>query len=212
MKDYMIQIKICGITRLKDALQAVKLGVNALGFILADSPRRVYLQDVRRITAFLPPFISRVAVVVNPADIELEEIVKSRLFDYIQFHGTEDPQIITHTPLKTIKAISIADRSDLEKISKYSDSNYYLFDTKINNQSGGTGKTFNWQLLNNISINKPFILAGGLGPDNIISALKTVKPAAVDLNSRIEKYAGIKDHNLLAETILKIKKIELGGE
>lgn len=205
----MIQIKVCGITRIEDALYAVKLGVNALGFILADSPRQIGLGDIKKISSFLPPFVSRVAVVVDPSSKELKEIVDSKLFDYIQFHGTEKPQIIKSMPLKSIKAVSIAEKDDLKNIDKYRDADYFLFDTRIDDQIGGTGKTFNWDLLKKVAHIRPFILAGGLGPHNIIQAIEIAKPAAVDINSRVEKNPGLKDYKLLRETILKIRSVDL---
>jgi len=204
----MISIKVCGMTRREDIISAVKLGVNALGFILTSSPRRVSLDDARRLTLGLPPFIVRVAVVVNPDQNELDRIIKSRIFDYIQFHGDEDPEVINKIPLKTIKAISVSEAGDLEKVKEYSDVDYILFDTKTGKQIGGTGEVFDWELLKDISIKKPFILAGGLGPDNIISAINVIRPAGVDINSRIERSPGIKDPGLLKETILKIRGME----
>jgi len=204
----MISIKVCGMTRQEDILFAVKLGVNALGFILTKSPRQISLDDAKRLTLNLPPFIARVAVVVNPDQNELDRIIKSRVFDYIQFHGDEDPGVIKKVPLKTIKAISVSEARDLEKVEEYRDVDYILFDTKTGKQKGGTGEVFDWELLKDISIKKPFILAGGLGPDNIISAINVIRPAGVDINSRVERSPGIKDPGLLKETILKIRGME----
>jgi phosphoribosylanthranilate isomerase len=202
----MISIKLCGMTRREDIIFAAKLGVNALGFILAKSPRQVSIDDAKAISSGLPPFIAKVGVVVNPDHNELERIIKSRVFDYIQFHGDEDPELIKDIPLKSIKAISISEAKDLEKLERYRDVDYILFDTKLGKQKGGTGEVFNWDFLRDISYERPFILAGGLGPDNIISAITTVRPAAVDINSRVEKSPGIKDPVLLKDTILKIRR------
>jgi phosphoribosylanthranilate isomerase len=204
----MISIKVCGMTRQEDIISTVKLGVNALGFILTKSPRQISLDDAKRLTLNLPPFIARVAVVVNPDQNELDRIIKSRVFDYIQFHGDEDPGVIKKVPLKTIKAISVSEARDLEKVEEYRDVDYILFDTKAGKKKGGTGEVFNWELLRDISIKRPFILAGGLGPDNIISAINVIRPAGVDINSRVERSPGIKDPGLLKETILKIRGME----
>lgn len=194
-------IKICGMTRREDIEFAIRLKVNALGFILAESPRKVSLEDVRFLIEGLPPFLSRVAVVVNPAAGELERIITSRLFDYIQIHGDVDPELLKGLPVKTIKAVSIAGEGDLEELGRYAEADYFLFDTKAGTMMGGTGKSFDWGLLDNLKLNKPFILAGGLGPDNIKAALAMTRAAAVDLNSKVESSPGVKDHRLLLETV-----------
>ena len=194
-------IKICGMTRREDIEFAIRLKVNALGFILAESPRKVSLEDARFLIEGLPPFLSRVAVVVNPAAGELERIITSRLFDYIQIHGDVDPELLKGLPVKTIKAVSIAGEGDLEELGRYAEADYFLFDTKAGTMMGGTGKSFDWGLLDNLKLDKPFILAGGLGPDNIKAALAMTRAAAVDLNSKVESSPGVKDHSLLLETV-----------
>lgn len=201
------RIKICGMTRKEDVDYAASLGVDALGFILAESPRKIEVADAVELSADLPPFINRVAVVVNPNRELLDKIVESGVFDYIQFHGNEEVNMIQSVPLKTIKAISISDSSDLKEIEKYSPyADFLLFDTKIGEQTGGTGKAFDWSLLAEFNLKKKFILAGGLGPKNIELALETLDPPAVDINSRIEISPGIKEHKLMEEVVSKIFK------
>lgn len=200
-------IKLCGMTRREDVVFAVNMGVDGLGFILAESPRQVNLNTVRELTYKLPPFINRIAVVVNPEAEAVAEIEKSGLFDYIQFHGSEEPELLADTVLKSIKAISIAGKEDLAAVKKYKEyADYFLFDTKIGNQSGGTGESFDWTLISNLKI--PYILAGGLGADNIEAALKKLNPEAVDINSQVENEPGKKNHLLIKKTIKKIKKFK----
>ncbi|MGM0500636.1 MAG: phosphoribosylanthranilate isomerase, partial [Bacillota bacterium] len=204
MLENRTMIKLCGMTSRKDVVFAVNMGVDALGFILAESPRQVNLNTVRKLTDKLPPFIARVAVVVNPEPEEVAEIEKSGLFDYIQFHGSEQPKMLKGTNLKIIKAISIAGEKDLEAVEKYKGiADYLLFDTKIGSQIGGTGESFDWSLITKLEI--PYILAGGLGADNIEKALKKLKPAAVDINSKVENAPGEKNHHLVKKTVEKIK-------
>ena len=206
------KIKICGMTRREDIEISVSLGVDALGFILAESPRQVTLTQVRELTASLPPFIARVAVVVNPGQSRLEEIIASRIFTAIQFHGSEDPSIFRDIPIQTIKAISISDQSDLKAVTKYQgQADYLLFDTKVGSQTGGTGQSFNWDLLKTKELNQNYILAGGLGPANIKAALARLQPAAVDLNSRLETAPGRKDPELIRETVDIIKTYNAGN-
>ncbi len=208
----MIRIKVCGITNVEDAINISEAGVDALGFILAESPRKIELPKVVEISKKLPPFVSRVAVVANPTIEEIEKIEKSKVFDYVQFHGSEDVDLIKKCKLKTIKAIKIENESSLEEMSKYSNFvDYFLFDTRIGQKIGGTGQTFDWEILKKVDIKKPFILAGGLGLENVVEAIKTIKPNAVDLNSKVELYPGKKDIRSIKETIEKVKNLETNG-
>ncbi|MFA6842707.1 MAG: phosphoribosylanthranilate isomerase, partial [Defluviitoga tunisiensis] len=185
------------------------LNIHALGFILSESPRKVELSEVAKISKLLPPFVSRVAVVVDITLNELEEIQNSKLFDYIQFHGSEDISLIKKCNLKTIKAIKIENEKSLSDIALYQNFvDYILFDTKIENKIGGTGKAFEWNILKKANITKPYILAGGIGPENVSQAIATLKPAAIDLNSKVEKSPGKKDINLIKQTLEIIKNTE----
>lgn len=202
-------IKVCGMTCREDVDYAVELGVDALGFILAESTRKVELKTVKELSSNLPPFIDIIAVVVNPEAEKIENIIESGLFNYIQLHGSEDSEMIKKLPLKTIKAISIEKAEDLKEIEKYKDAaDYLLFDTKLGSQTGGTGQSFDWSLLKDTDYKKNYILAGGLGADNIELALSRLGPAAVDINSKIESSPGKKDHQLLKETVEIIKAFE----
>src|SRR5690554_2365614 len=145
---------------------------------------------------------------VNPVCGELKEVVDSGLFSYIQFHGEEKPEILKGLTVKSIKAFSIEGGRDLNHIGDYPEVDYYLFDARTGQKRGGTGSSFDWDLLKGCSIDKPFILAGGLGPDNIVNALCKLRPAAVDLNSRVESEPGIKEHRFLRDTVMKIRRFE----
>ncbi|HPI97383.1 MAG TPA: phosphoribosylanthranilate isomerase [Synergistales bacterium] len=205
----MTGIKICGLTRREDVDASVEFGVDALGFILAESPRRVSLEQVADLTRGLPPFISTVAVVVDPEKDMLKRIVASGLFSHIQFHGKEDPALLVGLVLKTIKTFSIATEADLKDIDNYKGTDYFLFDTRIGRSLGGTGKTFNWELLKKIRPEKPFILAGGLGPENVTEAIRICRPSAIDLNSRLEREPGRKDRELIREAVLRVRESDL---
>jgi len=201
-------IKVCGLTRREDVNAAVEFGVNALGFILAESPRRVSLEQVGELTLGLPPFVSTVAVVVNPEKSMVDRIADSGLFSHIQFHGKEDPAVLLGLDLKTIKTFSIAAEADLHDMEYYQGADYFLFDTRMGRSCGGTGKTFNWDLLKKIRPQKPFILAGGLGPENVTEAIRICRPSAIDLNSRLEREPGKKDRELIREAVLRVRESE----
>ena len=205
----MIQIKICGLQQKTDIEKTISCGGNSLGFILAPSPRNVSLKKATNLTKNLPPFVSTTAVVVNPSPGRLQEIIGTRSFDYIQFHGKEPPELLKRARkqnIRVIKGIPVANKIDTDELKKYQKvADFFLFDTSINEKSGGTGKTFDWSLLEKIEIDRPFILAGGLGPKNIEKALNNVNPRAVDINSKIEKKPGKKDHRLMDELFMKIE-------
>ncbi|MFW5971982.1 MAG: phosphoribosylanthranilate isomerase [Bacillota bacterium] len=208
-----MRIKVCGLTRRKDVELCCRLGIDALGFIFADSPRQVSLEKVEELTSGIPPFVSKVAVVMNPEEEQLEGIIESGLFDYIQFHGEEDPDMIAEIPLFTLKAISVGQNAVVDKlqssIEKYEEADFYLFDSKVGKQKGGTGKSFNWDIFNKLNIRKPFILAGGIGPDNLEEAVNKLDMVGLDINSKIEVEPGIKDHDLLMKTINFLRKINM---
>ena len=200
-----MRIKICGLTKREDVELCLSLGIDALGFIFAESPRQICLEKAAVLLEGIPPFISRVAVVQNPGEKLLKDILSTGLFDYIQFHGNESPDIVEKCPLKTIKTVCIEagqSISSIEKsMAKYPGVGYFLFDTRIGNEKGGTGESFDWGIFQYLKIDKPFILAGGLGPDNVGEALEVIEMAALDINSRIEKKPGVKDENLLRKTL-----------
>jgi phosphoribosylanthranilate isomerase len=206
----MVKVKICGITNYEDALFAVESGADALGFIFADSPRRILPETARNIIRRLPPFIESVGVFVNEVPEGITEIVSLCGIDLIQLHGKENPDICAQFMPRVIKAIAVKDDSVLRDIPSYRGSvKGLLLDTYSEKTAGGTGKVFNWDLAIKIKdMGMPIILAGGIGPSNIVEAVSKVKPYAVDLNSGVEERPGKKSHALIKELFEKIRKIE----
>lgn len=189
-----VRVKLCGLTRRQDAEDAVALGVDALGFILAPSKRRVSLEQAAELAAGLPPFVARVGVVVDPEADELRRIADSGVFDWLQFCGDEAPELLARVPVRRIKAVGIAAPKDVDKASRYDTAaDALLFDTKKDGRTGGTGTAFDWSCLLRRTSLRPFILAGGLSPENLADALARVAPFAVDLNSGVEHEPGVKD-------------------
>lgn len=204
----MVKVKICGITNLKDALTAAKLGAAFLGLVFyKKSPRYVTPQKAKRIIARLPEDINCVGVFVNEKEVNVKKIAEYCGFKTLQFHGDESPEYCRKFKnFKIIKAFRIKDKDSLKNIGKFKVS-AYLFDTFVDTKFGGTGKKFNWDLLKNISkIKKPVILSGGLNPDNIQQAIKKVSPFAVDVSSGVEVCPGKKSPKLLKELFKKIYK------
>jgi len=202
----MIRIKVCGITNERDALWAVKLGVNALGFIFAESPRRVCPGVVKKIISLLPPFISRVGVFVNEDKEKVREIAQTCSLTSLQFHGEESPSYCQEFKWKVIKSFRVKDEEILKEIPQYK-VDAYLLDTYSVNKYGGTGKTFNWEIAQKVKkLGVPIILSGGLNPDNIVRAIIEVKPYAVDVSSGVEKERGKKDYQKLKDFVRKVRR------
>ncbi len=211
----MTKIKICGITNVQDALWAVNLGVDFIGLnFYKKSPRRVSLDTAENIINQIPNFIKVVGVFVDEDLRNIEKIVNKYRLDIVQFHGNETPQYCSdaHFPgpeVRIIKAFRIKDNDYIKEIIGYSDfADYYLLDTYVSGQAGGTGKTFNWDLaIQSKVLGKPIFLSGGLTPENVKDAILKVKPFAVDVASGVERTLRRKDYQKMKEFIQRVKEI-----
>ena len=169
-----IRIKICGMTRLADALCAVDAGVDALGFIFYQkSPRAIQPQAAREIIKQLPPFVDAVGVFVDEELQRVAEIVQECGLGYVQLHGSESPAYCRElaalvAPCQILKAIRVGEQTTAEDVALYHDCvRGYLLDTYQKNNVGGTGQTFDWAIIDRLQLKKTFLLAGGLDIDNI---------------------------------------------
>ncbi|MDI6892062.1 MAG: phosphoribosylanthranilate isomerase [Actinomycetota bacterium] len=207
----MVKVKICGITNIEDALLAVKLGADALGFVLADSPRRADPKMVREGSLLLPPFISRVGVFVDEDEAEVKKLASFCGLDTLQFHGAESPYYCKDFEQKVIKALRVGDFSDLRALSEYPAVGgvaAFLLDTFVEGKPGGTGETFDWAIAKEAKkFGKPIILSGGLDPDNVAQAIREVNPYAVDVSSGVESELGKKDMEKMKEFIKRAKSV-----
>jgi len=202
-----VRIKICGITNLEDAAAAVQAGADALGFVFSDSsPRHVGVSQAANIIRELPPLVSKVGVFVDsPADF-IESAARESGLDTLQFHGDEPPEFCRLFSLKTIKAFRVRDAASLAEITTFHTS-AWLLDSFVPGLRGGSGACFNWDLARDSkSHGRPIILAGGLTPDNIASAIAHVRPYGVDVSSGVELKPGIKDHAKLKAFIEKARE------
>ncbi|MBI5150610.1 MAG: phosphoribosylanthranilate isomerase [Candidatus Omnitrophica bacterium] len=192
------RIKICGITSIEDARMAVNAGASALGFIFhKKSPRYVSPSKVRTITESLPPFVTPVGVFLNHSEHAVRDICRLARVSTVQFHGEESPGYCkSFNHFKIIKAFRVSDIFNFKSVLQYK-VDAYLFDTFQEDAAGGTGKTFNWELLKNYQFDKPVILSGGLNPENVRQAIETVQPYAVDVSSGVEKSPGVKGYHLV---------------
>ncbi|WP_017906546.1 phosphoribosylanthranilate isomerase [Pseudomonas asplenii] len=189
-----VRSKICGITRIEDALAAVEAGADAIGFVFyAKSPRAVTFQQARAIIAALPPFVTTVGLFVNASRCELGEILDAVPLDLLQFHGDETSAQCEGFNRPYIKALRIKAGDDIAAACQaYPGASGILLDTYVEGVPGGTGEAFDWSLVPQ-GLNKPIILAGGLTADNVAQAIAQVRPYAVDTSGGVEQSKGIKD-------------------
>jgi len=200
----MVRIKLCGITRLEDALRAVDLGIDVLGFnFVGASPRRIEARQAEEIAARLPAFVLRVGVFANEPHASLCDKARMARIHCVQFHGEEQPDECANSPLPWYKAHRPAPGFDLQELQLY-DPVTSLLDTYQEDRRGGTGMAGNWDLARQASAGRRIILAGGLTPDNISMAIQTVRPYAVDVNSGVESSPGRKDHDRLARFVARV--------
>jgi phosphoribosylanthranilate isomerase len=201
------RVKMCGTTRLEDALAAVRYGVDALGFIFyAKSPRYISPADAAEIIKQLPPLIDRVGVFVNAPKEDVIAAAAAGL-SLLQLHGNESVEycldIRRRLPFcSIIKAFRVGEESRREDFTPYNEcADAFLLDTYVQGAKGGTGKVFDWSIIERLKLQRPVFLAGGLSSENVVSAIREVQPFAVDINSGVESQPGIKDHARLAELL-----------
>lgn len=206
----IVRVKVCGITRPQDADLAARMGADAIGLIFCESPRRVSLEQAREIVAALPPFVTPVGVFLDAAETEVLETARELGLGAVQLHGSEPPETVGRLSqfVKVIKAFRVQDAQSLEACTAYSGASAFLFDTYVKGKAGGTGQVFDWSLLADVPALQatPWILAGGLRPDNVGRALEMCRPYGVDVSSGVEKEPGVKDPDLLWQFISKVRQ------
>ncbi|MBA2651819.1 MAG: phosphoribosylanthranilate isomerase [Tatlockia sp.] len=190
-----VRIKFCGMTREEDIAYATALGVDAIGLIFApESSRSISLSQAKKLLQNRPPFVDLVAVLVNPNPALVEDIINELGITLLQFHGDESAEFCNQFAKPYIKALHVHSTARFyEDSAKYQQASALLLDTPSAKSRGGTGKTFDWELIPN-NFDKPLILAGGLDATNVNSAVELCSPYAVDVCSGVEVSPGIKDH------------------
>jgi phosphoribosylanthranilate isomerase len=190
----MTRIKICGIRRRSDALLAVELGANALGFVFwSRSPRAIMADEVREITEGLPPFVSTVGVFVNQRKDEVMATAARARLTTIQLHGDEDAATYAGFERGVIKALPVGRDFNMSAVEDVPRDVTVLLDAHDRVRRGGTGRPFEWTVAAAAARLRPVILSGGLTPDNVRQAVETVQPYAVDVSSGVESTPGVKD-------------------
>jgi len=203
----MTWIKICGVTNIDDALEAASMGVDALGFIFAPSPRRINELTARDIIRHLPLAIWKVGVFVNEELRKMLRIAEDCGLDALQLHGKESPEYCRQIPLPVIKAISVKDVESLKEMERYPFDSI-LLDAAATDRAGGSGKTFCWEMALESRKKRNFILSGGLNPMNVYSAVQKLRPIGVDVCSGVEKVLGKKDPLKMIEFVKEVRKAD----
>jgi phosphoribosylanthranilate isomerase len=206
----MTRAKICGITRVEDGLAAARAGADAIGLVFHDrSPRHVEGTQAAAIVAALPPFVTSVALFVNPAASEVETVLRRVRPDILQFHGEETPEFCGSFAVPYLKAARVRPGIDLLQFAAlYADARGLLLDAWSEDAQGGTGECFDWALIPR-GLPRPVILAGGLTPANVAQAIHAVRPWAVDVSSGVEAGKGIKDAAKIAAFMKEIRHADV---
>lgn len=201
------RVKICGFTRVEDALAAARLGVDAIGLVFySQSPRSVSIAKAAAITRALPAFVSVVGLFVDAEPDWVRDVLAEVNIDCLQFHGDESPEDCRLYAKPYIKAIRMQPGVDLDDIqTQYADAAGLLLDAYHPGVQGGTGSGFDWALISG-KLSIPLILAGGLSPENAVLAVQQVRPYALDVSSGVEAGKGIKDAEKMAAFIRKINQ------
>ena len=203
-----VRIKICGLTRPEDARCASGLGVDAIGLnFYPPSPRFLSVPAARAVRASIPAFVTSVAVFVNPGADEVRRVIGEVGVDMLQFHGTEPSGFCEGFGLPYLKAVGMREGVDLTAAAReHPAAAGLLLDVHDTERWGGTGRTFDWSAAHG-RIDRPFVLAGGLRPENVEEAIRRVRPFAVDVCGGVESAGGIKDEAMLAAFVESVERV-----
>jgi phosphoribosylanthranilate isomerase len=215
------RVKICGITRLQDALAAVDAGADAIGLVFyAKSPRAVSMVQANAILRELPPFVTTVGLFVNASQADVDATLQTVPLDLLQFHGDESEAFCSSFSRPYIKALRVKppiEKLTMEKLTgdmhsalatvSYKTARGLLLDAWDEKLYGGTGQTFDWHAVEQIADNARIILAGGLTPANVADAIRIAKPWGVDVSSGVEEAPGIKSSPLIKAFISEVNRV-----
>ncbi len=206
-----MKVKLCGFTEEKSVEAAVAAQCNFLGFVFYDkSVRNISVQKAVQLSKLIPKTIAKVAVVVDSDFDFLQQIAQKFSPEFFQFHGNESPEFLIETrkkfpQIKIIKAFKISEREDLDATKNFEKhADFFLFDSKISGEMGGSGKQFDWKVLQNFNSKKDWFLSGGINIDNIEEAIAKSGAKMIDVSSGIEKIRGEKSPELIAAFMQKI--------
>ncbi len=202
-----VKIKICGLTRAEDVQAAVKAGADAIGFVFTASPRCISIDKAIELSDYVPGGVLRVGLFLNQHRSEIERVTGSVALDILQFHGSETEQECSCFKLPWLKAVAMENAESVKQAEQdFPGAAGLLLDSHAKGKRGGSGKSFDWSLSR--TVEKPVWLAGGLNADNVIRAIQTVRPYAVDVSSGVESEPGIKDPARLKAFVKAVRQAE----
>ncbi|WP_421101971.1 phosphoribosylanthranilate isomerase [Sporosarcina psychrophila] len=203
----MTKVKICGLMESQHVKTAVDAGVDAIGFVFAPSRRQVTIAKAQELAKNIPPGVLKIGVFVDASQDDIEQTFREVPLDFVQFHGDESSDFIEKVGLPSIKVLSVYSDEDAKRFAHY-ETDYFLFDTPGTDFKGGSGRTFDWQLMKDAGVQSDkVILAGGLNADNVAQAIRTVQPYMVDVSSGVEVMRR-KDDKLIRAFIKAVKDEE----
>ena len=215
-----MRVKICGVTRVDDAIEAARAGADAVGLnFYPPSPRCVDVDRARAIRRALPPFVEPVGLFVNASAAEVRETADAVGLVTVQLHGEELPDVLAELDaLRLIKVFRVRDGESLDEVRAYLEAcvqigrrpDAVLFDVHHEVLWGGSGETFDWRLLTDAQEFEPYLLAGGLTPDNVDRAIRVARPWGVDVASGVERAPGVKDPERMRAFIERAKRTPAG--
>lgn len=213
MNVTVVRSKICGITRIEDALAAVEAGADAIGLVFyGKSPRAVSIEQAAAILQALPPFVTSVGLFVDMPRDELQQLLQRLPLDLLQFHGDESPADCEGHGRPYIKALRVRPGEDVAAaMAPYAGARGILLDTFVEGVPGGTGASFDWSLVPENAA-KPIILAGGLDAGNVATAIRQVRPYAVDVSGGVEAGKGIKDAGKIRAFVRAVRDARCDGD
>ncbi len=203
----MTRVKICGIRTLDAALAACDAGADALGFVFyPPSPRYVDPETVERIISALPPLVSTIGLFVDPEKQAVDAVLERCPLDALQFHGAEEGPFCEAFGRPYLRAVSMRPGADAEAIvAEHPRARAFLFDAFREDKPGGTGETFAWERIP--PMHRPWLLAGGLNPDNVADAIRSVAPPGVDVSGGVESEPGVKDPVLMRRFVAAVRNV-----
>ncbi|HET7844570.1 MAG TPA: phosphoribosylanthranilate isomerase [Xanthomonadales bacterium] len=204
------RIKLCGMTRREDVLEAVACGADAIGLIFAPrSVRRLDVARAREIADGLPAFVARVALFADQPVDEVSRIVREVPCELLQFHGDEDDAYCRQFGMPFLKALPMASIVDAaHEMARWPHATGFVLDAHARGGSGGSGATFDWSRVP--AGDRRVVLAGGLTPGNVREAVARVRPYAVDVASGIEASPGTKDHAKMRAFVAEVRRADAG--
>jgi phosphoribosylanthranilate isomerase len=192
-------------TRVEDATEAARLGVDAVGLVFyPKSPRHVNVEQARTLVASLPAFVTVTALFLDPSEAEVRQVLDKVRVELLQFHGGEPAEFCRGFGRPYIKAVPMGSRADIaEYAHRHSGAAALLLDSHVAGQKGGTGVSFDWTTIPKFT-GPPLILAGGLSADNVATAIRIVRPYGVDVSSGVESQPGVKDAVKMAAFVREV--------